>query len=353
MRRWISASALLLALTACAVASNNVGPGSPAPKLDIKTWYKGDKVTGFDNDKLYVVEFWATWCGPCKQSIPHLTELAKKNPDVKFVGVSIWEDDTDNKIQKFVADMGDKMNYSVAYSGNKTGMSESWMQASGQNGIPTAFVVKSGKIEWIGHPMELEEPLAQIKSGKFDEAGFKTKFEKSQAAQEAQMKSYRELQRIEKLHTDGKKPEAYEALAKLENDSKADQGIKMQVANIRLRWYATDDSAKWKQAVADYSKDPQKAESLAMCAMELAKTNPDKAREAIAAADAGSDGKVFFVTYYSVMTYKELKDYAKALESANKLLEMVPNSPFKGNTQVIDELKQIQSEVAKLASKSK
>ena len=37
---------------------------------------------------IMVVEFWATWCGPCRTSIPHLIELQKKFKDVMFVGIS-------------------------------------------------------------------------------------------------------------------------------------------------------------------------------------------------------------------------------------------------------------------------
>ena len=42
------------------------------------------------------------------------------------------------------------------------------MKAAEENGIPTAFVVKDGKIAWIGHPMRLDEPLTKITAGDWD-----------------------------------------------------------------------------------------------------------------------------------------------------------------------------------------
>ena len=143
--------------------------GDPAPKLAVKSFVKGEPVSEFEPGKNYVVEFWATWCGPCRTSIPHLTELQKKNADVTFIGVSVWERDQ-AKVKPFVDEMGDKMAYRVAVdavgekeNGSEGAMAKTWMTAAGQDGIPTAFIInKEGKIAWIGHPMSMDKPLEKI-----------------------------------------------------------------------------------------------------------------------------------------------------------------------------------------------
>jgi thiol-disulfide isomerase/thioredoxin len=149
--------------------------GDKAPAFKVKEFVKGEAVKELAKGKVHVVEFWATWCGPCKVSIPHLSELQKKYPAVTFIGVSVFEQKPKD-VKPFVEEMGKKMEYRVAVDsipegkkGDEGAMATAWMDAAGQSGIPTAFVVnRDGVIAWIGHPSDLDQPLADIVSNKWD-----------------------------------------------------------------------------------------------------------------------------------------------------------------------------------------
>jgi thiol-disulfide isomerase/thioredoxin len=157
------------ALVACSAFSLSAAKiGDPAAPLVIKEWVKGSPVDVRDGKHVYVVEFWATWCPPCRASIPHLTEVQKKFKDkgVVVVGVS---DEPVAKVKPFVEQMGAKMDYHVACDDSRK-TSAGYMRAYDQNGIPTAFIIgKDGKVLWFGHPMGgLEEKLAEVLAGKYD-----------------------------------------------------------------------------------------------------------------------------------------------------------------------------------------
>ncbi len=180
--------ALLFGITLSTPAAT-LSIGDPAPPITVSKWVKGEKHDKLEPEQTYVVEFWATWCGPCRVSIPHLTELQKKFKDkgVAFLGISVWESDQ-AEVEPFVKEMGDKMVYSVAMDdvpkdgkGDEGKMALAWMSASESNGIPTAFIVKTGKVAWIGHPSELEEPLTKVVEGKWDIAAAASKYQEEKA----------------------------------------------------------------------------------------------------------------------------------------------------------------------------
>jgi thiol-disulfide isomerase/thioredoxin len=159
---------VLSGLFTCAAADDGaLKVGDPAPPLKISKWVRGTPVTlGEGKDKnIYVVEFWATWCPPCIQTIPHLSKLATRFADknVVFIGVSIDGAETAAKVEPFVKRMGKRMSYSVAMDdGTTTG--DAYLLGAKVQGIPHAFVIdRDGKIAWHDHPMNgLDLKLAEM-----------------------------------------------------------------------------------------------------------------------------------------------------------------------------------------------
>lgn len=182
-------AALGLALLPLMASAQTLKPGVAAPKIEVQAWTKGEAITEFKKDHTYVVEFWATWCGPCRTSIPHLSKLQKQYGDkVTIIGVSVWErgDDIVGLVKNFQMNSGLEMDYTVAVDTAGGTMAKTWMEAANQRGIPAAFIVKNGVVQWIGHPMGMDEPLKQVVDGSFDLQASVKQFEAEMEAERKQ-----------------------------------------------------------------------------------------------------------------------------------------------------------------------
>ena len=95
--------------------------------------------------KVVIVDLWATWCGPCRQEIPHLVEMAStyKNKGVEVIGLTNENPSTDEqKVKDFSKEF--KINYAV-------GWADPQMQIglmNGRNGIPQTIIIgRDGKVK--------------------------------------------------------------------------------------------------------------------------------------------------------------------------------------------------------------
>jgi thiol-disulfide isomerase/thioredoxin len=149
----------------------------PAPDFQL-TGLDGKAVTlAGSKGKVILVNFWATWCGPCRAEVPDLVELQNKYKDrLQILGLVVDDDDPD-AIQKFAAKFG--INYPVAVATN-----DLRLQYGGIPALPTSFVLDSeGRVvqkhEGLRDPVLYETeirsllglPIGNVKVETFEDAG--------------------------------------------------------------------------------------------------------------------------------------------------------------------------------------
>lgn len=159
-----AAASLLVPGRAAAVAI-----GDPAPALNIENWVRGKPVSLADakGKNVVIVEFWATWCGPCRQTIPHLSKLqaAHKKDGLLVVGLTREKVGPVKTWLKRNPDI--QMDYHV---GVDTAGDTYKAYMADVGGIPHAYVVdKTGTVVWSGHPMSgMDRVVSQVLAGTFD-----------------------------------------------------------------------------------------------------------------------------------------------------------------------------------------
>lgn len=147
--------------------------GDTAPPLTIGEWVQGKAVDVTKRDQLYLVEFWAAWCPPCKMTVPLLTDLQKKHKGkLTIIGVTAPDGGRNSAkaVRQFVKSQGKKMDYHVALDKNEAS-TNAYMRTSNVLGIPFAFLVgRDGKIAWMGSPMDrtMGVVIEQVISGEYD-----------------------------------------------------------------------------------------------------------------------------------------------------------------------------------------
>ena len=112
------------------------------------------------SNKFKVVEFWATWCGPCLGAVPHLNELQNKykdNKDLVFISIS---DESPEKINKTLSKI--KFETIVVSDQTKKTHENLIMRKDKSYSIPATILIDNQNIvRWIGNPSMLTSDLIE------------------------------------------------------------------------------------------------------------------------------------------------------------------------------------------------
>lgn len=186
--------------------------GDKAPTLAKAKWLQGEATPAWKPGQVYVLDFWATWCGPCIAAIPHMNELHKtlSAKGVNVIGVAVWPSPDMQPTASFVKDKGDAMAYAICEDVDDA-LNADFMQATRSQGIPTVMIVdREGTLAWIGHPQAgMDDALDEIVAGTYDIKGAAAKAAKNA---ELEAKAMPLLMDANTLASDGKWKEALDKL---------------------------------------------------------------------------------------------------------------------------------------------
>ena len=121
----------------------NAMQGKPAPRLRLKNWINSNRLSAADlKGKIVLLDFWATWCGPCIRAIPHTNEMAEKYADKGVIIIGVCSPRGGEKMKQTVKDKGIK--YPVAIDSNGA-----TMKAFKGNSFPDYFIIdRKGNLRW-------------------------------------------------------------------------------------------------------------------------------------------------------------------------------------------------------------
>jgi len=135
MRKEILAAGVALVLASPLSAYAILGKGEPAPPVKVVTTSAQNVTLANYKGYVLVMDFFATWCGPCRKSIPHLVALNGKynKKGLQILGMSADDEGDKDAVKEFMADQ--KISYPVAMA------NEDLLADYGVRSLPTLFVI--------------------------------------------------------------------------------------------------------------------------------------------------------------------------------------------------------------------
>jgi len=121
--------------------------GVTAPDFEAQAWGGGSLHLADYRGKVVILDFWATWCGPCQKSMPHIEKIyqATKDKDIVVLGVCVWDEKA--AYEKWVPEKKDTYHFKFAY--DPAGRADNNIAGGKYNvsGIPTTYIIdKDGKV---------------------------------------------------------------------------------------------------------------------------------------------------------------------------------------------------------------
>jgi thiol-disulfide isomerase/thioredoxin len=331
--------AMIVLTCVCASAAQDAATlriGDPAPSLKTSVWFKGTPVDEFQKGMIYVVDFWATWCGPCRAAFPHLNEIAhayKGKATVIAVNVREGDQGKDTSLEDlhkrsadFLVKMGDKMDFTVCADTPEKSIFANWMTASGMRGIPTTIIVdQKGRVAWIGHPLSaqgdrpLVKAIEELLAGTYD-------YKKAAAGFVSDFEMRREQEEMMPVFMAFKKKNYKDVTAKADAYVAAHPGKEANVAALRILALShTDEKAALELAKKSWGS--LSLEHFIMISKMLAEEDnlpKDIYRLAIRCAEkalAADSAMTWFVMISMAQSYFHIGDVPKAVEFQQKALD--------------------------------
>lgn len=322
----LGAIAAMVSSASALQAGDNVTPEA----LGQAKFVQGSISKEWESGKLYFIECWATWCGPCIASIPHVNELHKKYADkgLRVIGLNVWDDGPYEKVEKFVKAKGEGMSYPVAFVGKGGAFETSWLKLAGVTGIPHTFLVRDGKLLATQHPGQLtDEVIEKLLAGGDGESQALGVIAQQKADRAAETQLYKDFRTAQAKKDAPAMAAAIQALEKY-----GSRGL----ANLRLDLARTKgDWNEVKTAVAGLPDNATSLMPLAQLAMELcddarAPGAPDDLRREVAAklvkAQGDQPGRYYEMVPLAMLQAKT-GDNEAALKTAKSLIDHPGDTP--------------------------